>query len=112
MKKALEEDFGVPVKWIEDRSSNTGANAKLSAEILKKEDVHKIVLVTHASHMPRSVALFRAEGFEVVPAGTAYAFVSNDLPRDLMPRLSAFENSYLAAYEALGAIWYRIRPEP
>ncbi len=110
MKKALEEDFGVPVKWVEDRSANTLANAKLSAEILKKDDVRKIVLITHASHMPRALMMFRAEGFEVVPAPTAFAFVSNDLPTDLMPRLPALQNSYLALYEALGAIWYRIHP--
>ena len=112
MKKALEEDFGVPVKWVEERSANTGANATLSAEILKKDDVRKIVLVTHASHMPRSVALFRAEGLEVVPAPTAFAFATKELPIDLMPRLSALQNFYLAAYEAMGAIWYRIRPAP
>ena len=112
MKEALEEDFGVPVKWAEDRSANTGANAKLSAEILTKDGVRKIVLVTHASHMPRSVELFRAEGFDVVPAPTGFAFATSDLPRDLMPRLSALQNFYLAAYEAMGAIWYRIRPAP
>lgn len=112
MKQALEQDFGVPVAWTEDRSPDTGANARLSAAILRKAGVRKIVLVTHASHMPRSLALFRATGLEVVPAPTGFANVSHDLPRDLIPRMSALETSYLATYEAMGGLWYRIRPTP
>jgi uncharacterized SAM-binding protein YcdF (DUF218 family) len=112
MQRALEQDFAVPVTWVEDRSADTGANARFSAAILHKAGVHKIVLVTHASHMPRAAALFRATGLEVVPAPTSFAFVSSDFPRDLVPRMSAFETSYLAVYEALGGLWYRIRPTP
>jgi uncharacterized SAM-binding protein YcdF (DUF218 family) len=110
MKVALEQDFGVPVQWIEEKSRNTAENASESAAILKAAGVQKIVLVTHASHMPRSAALFRATGLEVIPAGTDYTRVTNEIPRDLVPRMSALATSYLAFYEALGQIWYAIRP--
>ena len=110
MKAALEQDFGVPVQWTEEKSRDTGENATESAAILKAAGVHKIVLITHASHMPRSAALFRATGLEVIPAGTDYTRVTENIPRDLIPRMSALATSYLAFYEGLGQIWYAVRP--
>ena len=55
MKKALEEDFAVPVKWTEERSADTIENARLSAPVLKEGGVGSILLVTDATHMARSV---------------------------------------------------------
>ena len=111
MKAALEQDFGVPVQWIEEKSRDTRENAVESAAILKAAGVQKIVLITHASHMPRSAALFRATGLEVIPAGTDYNHVGQYTPRDLIPRMSALATSYLALYEGLGQIWYAVRPD-
>ncbi len=111
MKAALEQDFGVPVQWIEEKSRDTGENAIESAAMLKAANAQKIVLVTHASHMPRSAALFRATGLEVIPAPTDFERVASDIPRDLIPRMSALATSYLTLYEAMGQIWYAVRPE-
>jgi uncharacterized SAM-binding protein YcdF (DUF218 family) len=36
--------------------------------MLKAAGIQKVLLVTSAAHMPRSVALFEHEGIEVVPA--------------------------------------------
>ncbi len=111
MKAALEQDFGVPVQWIEEKSRDTRENASESAAILKAAGVQKIVLITHASHVPRSAALFRATGLEVITAGTDYNSVGSYTPRDLIPRMSALATSYVALYEGLGQIWYAVRPE-
>lgn len=57
-------EFGRPLKWIEENSRDTRENAALSVPLLKKTGITHIVLVTHASHMPRAV-----KAFETVAGG-------------------------------------------
>ena len=54
MKSVLENEFRTPVKWVEGSSNNTHENAYKSYEILKKDEIKHIMLVTHAWHMPRA----------------------------------------------------------
>lgn len=70
----LLELMGVPVEaiWLEDQSRNTYENALYSAKMLKERGIQRILLVTSASHMPRSVGLFEAQGLEVVPLPTDF----------------------------------------
>ena len=67
--------FGVPqdALWLQPDSQNTHEDALFSARILHDHGIQKIVLVTSAQHMPRSVALFEAQGLEVVPAPVDYS---------------------------------------
>jgi len=67
--------MGVPedALWLQPDSQNTYEDALYSAKILDENNIDKIVLVTSARHMPRSVALFRAQGLEVIPAPTDYS---------------------------------------
>jgi uncharacterized SAM-binding protein YcdF (DUF218 family) len=109
MKDALEQDFGVPVMWIEEHSADTFENAQMSATILRTADIRKILLVTHAAHLPRAVAAFTTAGLVVVPAGTAFAAVSHTSAIDFLPRLTGLEESYYAIYEIVGAAWYGLR---
>ena len=62
MKAALEKDFRVPVKWVEEASNNTRENAYKSFAILKKDKITHIMLVTHAWHMPRATKGVRTGG--------------------------------------------------
>jgi len=55
---------------LENDSENTAENAFYSAEILREKNIKTIILVTSAMHMPRSVALFEAQGLNVIPAPT------------------------------------------
>lgn len=68
MAESLREDFGVPVRWLEPRSRTTGENAEFTAAILRPQGITRIVLVSHASHLPRTQALFEQAGFQVLPA--------------------------------------------
>jgi len=65
---------GVPESaiWLQEKSNNTHEDAIYSSEILKEKGITKIILVTSAAHMPRSYALFAAQGLEVIPAPTDY----------------------------------------
>ena len=109
MALALREDFGVPVKWIEARSRDTGENAAFSAALLRADGVKRILLVTDAMHMPRSRAAFERAGFDVVSAPTI--FFSNQ-PQTLgawMPSAEGLRRSRYAIYELIGMAWYRLR---
>jgi uncharacterized SAM-binding protein YcdF (DUF218 family) len=66
--------FGVPEDAIilQNRSYNTHEDAVYSAEILKTMGIDQVILVTSAMHMPRSVALFKHAGLDVIPAPTDY----------------------------------------
>ena len=57
---------------LEERSRNTYENAVYTREMLSEAGINKILLVTSAAHMPRSVKLFEAQGFEVIPAPTDF----------------------------------------
>ena len=70
MRETLEREFGVPVRWSEDRSRNTHENAQFSAARLEQEGVKRVVLVAHGFDMRRARAEFTAAGLEVVPAPT------------------------------------------
>ena len=110
MQQTLQNDFGVPVRWIEDKSRNTAENARFSRQRFPFDTV---VLVTHAIHMPRAVRAFEDAGFKVIPAPmgfitrpeTGYAAV------DFLPNVLAYFNSVYAFYEMMGAIWYRLNYE-
>ena len=67
---ALLTFFGVPAEalLLETASRNTYENALFTRQLLEETEVRRILLVTSASHMPRSAKLFRAQGFEVIPA--------------------------------------------
>lgn len=101
MQDALENEFGVHVQWVEDRSRNTHENALRSADILRGAGVHRIVLVAHAFDMPRARAEFEQAGLEVVPAATGLASDEPITPADFVPSVAALQGSYYALYELL-----------
>src|SRR5262249_24100805 len=70
MRQSLVNEFGIAVKWVETKSRNTHENALRSAEILRSNSVHRIVLIGHGFDMRRFRAEFEAAGLEVVPAPT------------------------------------------
>ena len=112
MKRALEEEFGVEVRWSEERSRNTRTNATESAAMLLPVGVRRILLVTHGFDVPRASAEFASAGFQVTPAPTLVAGESFgfDHPVELLPSMSALQGSYYALYELLGEAARRLRP--
>ncbi|MBM3513264.1 MAG: YdcF family protein [Alphaproteobacteria bacterium] len=109
MKKTLEADFAVPVRWIEDRSETTAENASFSVSMLKAEGISKIILVTEAYHMARSVGVFEAQGLAVVPAPTMSRAAILWRPSIIYPNAAALRDSYVALHEMVGAVWYWLR---
>ncbi|HJV76697.1 MAG TPA: YdcF family protein [Noviherbaspirillum sp.] len=109
MARSLQDDFAIPVKWIEEHSDDTAQNAAYSATMLKQADVSRILLVTDALHMPRSRAVFEKTGLEVVPAPTMF-FSRNRLTLfDFMPSGEGLRRSHYAMHEWIGIAWYSLK---
>lgn len=109
MAAALREDFGVPVKWVEPRSRDTGENAAFSAALLRADGVQRILLVTDAMHMPRSCAAFARAGLDVVPAPTMFFGEQSRGLGAWVPSPEGMRRSRYALYELIGIAWYRLR---
>lgn len=109
MQRVLEQEFHIPVRWIEDGSNNTYENAHYSFQTLQKSGIKKIYLVTHAWHMPRAAAIFRKVGFEVVEAPTAFSTRYQIDLLAFLPQAEAMQNSKIAAHEVIGMLWYRLK---
>jgi uncharacterized SAM-binding protein YcdF (DUF218 family) len=109
MKESLEQDFHIPVQWVEDQSRNTFENAQFSASILRQHGVHTIYLVTHALHMPRARDAFERAGVQVIPAPTLFAVRDKLTIFHFLPQASSFAISASVFYEALGRLWYALK---
>jgi len=112
MKKTLEDELGVPVRWVEGASDNTRQNAVNSMKLLASTDIRTVVLVTQAWHMPRAKSIFESAGFRVLPAGTGFHGNSNLTVLSFLPSVMGLFNSGIFMHEAIGLLWYRIIPIP
>jgi uncharacterized SAM-binding protein YcdF (DUF218 family) len=104
MRDALEQEFGVPVRWVEKESRNTAENARMSAALLLPAGVKRIVLVMHAFDVNRATAEFAAAGLEVIPAPTLVRGPSLSRLGDVLPQVNALQGSYFALYELLAML--------
>ncbi|MDO8263904.1 MAG: YdcF family protein [Gallionella sp.] len=109
MRSSLEQDFRVPVRWIEDASDNTFENARYSFQILQKASIKRIYLVTHAWHMPRAAGVFRRAGFEVVEAPTAFTTRYQTDLFAFLPRADSLMDSKIFVHEVIGLLFYRVK---
>lgn len=109
MADSLARDFGVAVRWKEEQSRTTQENARFSAAMLQAEGIRRVVVVTQAWHMPRSVWSFEQAGFEVVPAPVG--FLGKDHGRPFggwLPESKALWQSGQLLNEAVGLVGYRV----
>ncbi len=116
------ELIGVPQSALilETQSLNTYENALYGAKILKEKGYERVILVTSAMHMPRSVALFRKQGIEVIPAPTDFKVTElqwRNLTRpsfetqliNLLPSSTNLEWVTAALKEYIGILIYQLR---
>lgn len=99
---------GVKEKYLikEDKSRNTVENARFTHEICKERKFKRLLLVTSAFHLPRSVEIFKKEGLEVIPYPTDYRcdLETNFDAFAFVPNAYDLESVSLALKEYLG-IW-------
>ncbi|MET3792676.1 YdcF family protein [Aquamicrobium terrae] len=92
---------------LENRSRNTYENAVFTREMVDSKAGETWLLVTSAFHMPRSVALFRKAGFDVVPWPADYRTAGNEhvgLTQDNVA--DSLQNLTVAMREWIGLLAY------
>ncbi|MGH7044101.1 MAG: YdcF family protein, partial [Acetobacteraceae bacterium] len=104
MAQSLEQDFGVPVRWVERRSATTWQNAAYSAAILRRAGIGSIYLVTDSWHEPRAILAFRHFGLTVTAAPVAL----DALSVNVLPSSRAWRDSYFAFHEWIGRLDYAL----
>lgn len=111
MKRALEEEYKLEVRWSEERSRDTRSNAGESAAILLPAGIKRVILVAHGFDMPRASAEFASAGLRVTPAPTLITRqqFSFDHAVEVLPSMSALQGSYYALYELLADAVRRLR---
>jgi uncharacterized SAM-binding protein YcdF (DUF218 family) len=108
-QRVLQEDYGLAVRWLDDRSRDTAENAARSAELLQPAGVRRIALVTDATHMLRAAAEFRRVGFEVVPAPTGFPRPRSRALLEWLPSAPGIETNRELIREWLGRQVARVR---
>ncbi|MCX8076155.1 MAG: YdcF family protein [Aquificaceae bacterium] len=109
MKQVLEE-LGVDKGSIitESRSRDTHENAKYVKEICQQRNFKKVVLVTSAYHMPRSVSSFKKAGLDVAPYPTDFKQDKRYNVYSLVPSVGVLQDSTKAVREHLGNLAYSL----
>ncbi|MFI4869228.1 MAG: YdcF family protein [Steroidobacterales bacterium] len=102
MRDTLARNFGITVRWVDDRAYDTFENARNSAQLLRADGVQRIVLVTSAPHLWRATHEFTATGLEVVPAPAGVLALRETGLSRYLPDAMALLRSYMASYELLG----------
>jgi len=110
MREALEREFGVRVRWAEERSRTTHENALYSAAMLRSAGIRSVVLVVHSFDMPRARAEFAAAGIETLPAPTGIPSARPERLSDFVPGMAGLHTSYYAVYEILAnlVLWLHL----
>jgi uncharacterized SAM-binding protein YcdF (DUF218 family) len=108
--RALALDLGVDPSTIvlDSESPDTETQAEVVRAQLGAEEFY---LVTSASHMPRSMALFRKAGTNPIPAPTHFLTQENrgPGPGNFFPGTGGMRMAETAVYEYLGLAWAKVR---
>jgi uncharacterized SAM-binding protein YcdF (DUF218 family) len=103
MCATLLRNFAMNPRWVDDQAHDTFENARNSARLLKSDGVHRVILVTRATHMRRSAQEFTAAGIEVVPAPVGILSErGHGNIEQYVPDSDALNRSSAAIYELLG----------
>ena len=101
--------FGIPTSAVltENKSRTTAEQAEEVRRVLPNS--RRIVLVTDASHLPRSTAVFRKQGFDVAPYPCTYLTSAGSWePLDFLPSSEGFYLVYTAIHEYVGIAAYKV----
>lgn len=118
--KAFYQMRGIPDDAIivEDKARNTREHPMYCVPILRERKVKRILLVTSASHMPRSVAVFHRfdPELEIIPAPTDFQSAEINkqtviwtVIRLLVPKSDSLDLTTTALHEYVGIAYYTVR---
>jgi len=93
---------------LETESHNTFENAVLSKKLVDPEPSENWLLVTSAFHMPRSMAVFNAADWTVIPFPTDYRSLPDGELNWRFDVASRLREADLALHEWIGLVAYRL----
>lgn len=112
---------GVPSSAIlqDPTSLNTHENAVNVKKIIQQRGIRRILLVTSAMHMPRSLRIFQRQGIDAIPAPTDFLVSQQEIEEpnsspqaillSLMPDTERLDRTTRAIKEYIGMVVYRLR---
>lgn len=106
-RRAALQDYGLTLRWIDSQSRDTAENAQFLRPLMRKDKVQHIALVTHAWHMPRSVAAFERAGFKVTAAPMGFILPSRNGLLEWLPSSDGLDSSRVVLKEWLGLLAHR-----
>lgn len=104
MADELKMLSNIDTKWKEEKAKNTKENALYTKQILDKENINNIILVTNQWHMPRAKFLFEQQGFQVLPASTGFGITPESYFNIMyfMPQSGAMDSVMISLKEWMG----------
>jgi uncharacterized SAM-binding protein YcdF (DUF218 family) len=110
VSKRMLLSLGVNEKdiFMEAKSKDTFENAKYVKELSEKHGINRIVLITSAFHMKRSMLLFDKFFKETIPCPTGYS--TSKIKYDLLsylPNAGNIEGITIALKEYMGILFYK-----
>jgi uncharacterized SAM-binding protein YcdF (DUF218 family) len=102
MQATLQRNFNTPVRWVDNQAGDTFQNARDSVQLLERDGIGRILLVTHSTHMVRAVQEFTDAGIQVLPAPMGVHSARDHAITEYFPHPDALPHSYTAIYELLG----------
>ncbi len=109
MAAMLRDEFNVPVRWVEPAATDSWENAVYSAAMLRPEGINSAYVVTNSWHLPRALLAFRRIGFTAYPAPDSLDMIRPPDLSSFLPHPKAWLNSYYAAHEVVGYVYYALR---
>jgi len=93
---------------LESESKDTKDQAALIKKIIGND---RFILVTSASHMARSMALFQSKGMNPIPAPIGYRVKKREKisPAMFFPSSKGIDKMEQVVYEYIGTVWARLR---
>jgi uncharacterized SAM-binding protein YcdF (DUF218 family) len=107
--RTAEREFGRPLRWTETESRDTRENALRTVALLEPQGIDRIVLVTHAYHMPRALRNFQraAEGrkLTIVAAPMGMRGSGQLKANDWLPSANGFDGTRIILHEWFGRLF-------
>ena len=103
--------LGVPADKIitENQSANTREHGVYVPPLLKQHGIEQFVLVTSQQHIARALAVFRAAGFNPVPATPEIYVPRGGALEMYLPSRTALYASDRMMYDLFGWVYYKLR---
>lgn len=102
MRATLLRNFELDPRWVDAQAYDTFENARNSARMLRADGVHRVILVTRASHLWRAVREFTDAGMEVVPAPAGMLDGRDSGIWSYLPNPDALQRACAAINELVG----------